>query len=70
MLHLTAYSGFAVFNVSLPVNGVVGNLGQPTWTAVDSVFDGGKLRVMFDFIPFFQPQVCAVPIDDLVILPQ
>ncbi|WP_305131166.1 acyltransferase family protein [uncultured Oscillibacter sp.] len=43
VLHLAAYSGFAVFDGPLPVNGVVGNPGQPTRTAVDSIFDGGKL---------------------------
>ncbi len=25
---------------------------------------------MLDFIPFFQSQICAVPVDDLIVLPQ
>lgn len=61
MLHLAAYSGFAALNITLPVNSVAGNLGQPARTAVDAVFDGGKMRVLFDFLSLFQSQIRAVP---------
>lgn len=70
VFHLAAYSGFAVFNVPLPVNGVVGNLGQPARTAVDAVFNCGKLWIIFDFFSFFKPQIRAVPVNYFVILPQ
>ena len=70
MLHLAAYRGFAVLDVSLPVNGVVGNLGKSARTAVDTIFNGGKLWVIFDFISLFQSQICAIPIDNMVILTQ
>ena len=52
MFHLAAHRGFAVFNVALPVNGVVRNPGQLARPAVDAEFDCGKPGVMFDFIPF------------------
>ena len=66
MLHPTTYSGFAVFDVPLPANGVIGNLGQPPRTAVNAIFGG----VCLNSPHFFQPQICAVPVDNLVILPQ
>ena len=52
VFHLAAHSGFAMLNVSLPVNGVVRNLGQPARPAVDAEFDCGKAGIVFDFIPF------------------
>ena len=70
MLYFAAHSGFAILDVSLPVNGVVGNPGQPSRAAVDTVFDGGKMRVVFDLIPFFYSQICAVPVGNFIVLPQ
>ena len=69
MFYLAAYSGFAMFNVSLPVNGVARNLGQAARPAVDAGFDCGKARIMFDFIPFLKPQIGTVPVDNLIIFP-
>ena len=43
-------------------------LGSLARAAADPAFDGGKLRVMLDFIPFFQSQICAVPVDGLIVL--
>lgn len=70
MLHLTAYGGFAAFNIPFPVNGIVGDFGQTARPAVDPVFDGRKVRVLFDFIPALDPQIGAVSVDHLVILAQ
>ena len=70
MLHFAAYRGLTALDVPLPVNGVVGDPGHPARAAADPVFDGGKLWVMLDFIPFFQSQICAVPVDGLIVLSQ
>ena len=70
VFHLAAHSGFTMLNVSLPVNGVARNPGQPARSAIDAEFDCGKAGIMFDFIPFLKPQISAVPVDNLVILPQ
>ena len=45
-------------------------LGRLARAAADPAFDGGKLWVMLDFIPFFQSQICAVPVDGLIVLSQ
>ena len=65
MLHLAAYGGFAIFDVPLPVNGIVGNLGQSVQPAVDAVCDGRKLGTVFDLLPFLYPKVGAIPINRL-----
>ena len=67
MLHLAAYGGFAIFDVPLPVNGIVGNLGQSVQPAVDAVCDGRKLGAVSDLIPLLYPEIGAVSVDDLVI---
>ena len=67
MLHLATYGGFAAFDIPFPVNGIVGDFGQTTRPAVDPVFDGRKVRVLFDLIPALKPQIGAVSVDHLVI---
>ena len=39
VLHFASHRGFAMFDETLPINGVVGNLGQAVRTAIDAVVD-------------------------------
>ena len=41
MLHFASNGGFAAFNISSPVNGLVAYLGELAGAEVDAVVDGG-----------------------------
>ena len=68
MLHFAASRGFAVFDIVIPVNGVVRNLRERSRPAVDAVFNGEQVLVALNFLSLFNAKIPRIAVDDLIIL--
>ena len=57
-----------MFDQTLPINRIVGNLGQAVRTAVDTVVDPGQMRVIPNLRALLDSQITGITVNYLVIL--
>lgn len=66
VLHFASYRGFVLFDQALPINRVIGSLGQAVRTAVDAGINLG--HIILNLRAFGDPQIAVITVNGLVIL--
>ena len=68
MLYFAAHRGFAVFNITLPVNRVVADPGKTAGAAVNAEVNVGKMLVVCNFRTLLDTNIARISLDSCVSL--